>query len=434
MSRSVSCSFLINSRPLLVSQSRTSHQLSTFACQSLAHFSSTLNLCLSVSSSFVSNSRPLLVSQSSFLINSWHLLVSQSSFLINSRHLLVSQSSFLINSRPLLYHAWKRKKEKLTNALASSSAQLLWFTAGAETSPHHAVRKTGSPRKKSLSPLAFVPGACTYCCLQLLVCRHEVSTSPPKEWPWGQMNSLPKSTRCRWAGVWPGFPYSFRQTLNSKRVTDALWGCHFVVLWTGPRFPPLFSRESLNNPHPPRSHRAPPFVGLTVQPCGEPCGSAAWLDFLTVEVYLNRKEIRLFWVLESMQVDSSMFGMFRFRIRWAAAAQEIIQAEHRAFDMSFCWTGEHVEPRAAWFYAEPSRAEKHVQKDKRNRARWGWGGGGYLGSHLFYPLFCLLFSSQYQFFFCVDKFSKIMNIRFKAEQVSICKYVTHYSFSTLTNS
>jgi len=136
MSRSVSRSFLINSRPLLVSQSRISHQLSTFACQSVAHFSSTLNLCLSVSSSFVSNSRPLLV----------------------------SQSSFLINSRPLLYHAWKRKKEKLTNVLASSSAQLLWFTAGAETSPHHAVRKTGSPRKKSLSP----PSICTRSLLLLL--------------------------------------------------------------------------------------------------------------------------------------------------------------------------------------------------------------------------------------------------------------------------
>jgi hypothetical protein len=162
------------------------------------------------------------------------------SFLINYRPLLVSQSSSLINSRPLLYDAWKIKKEKLTNVLASSSAQLLWFTAAAETSPHHAVRKTGSPRKKSLSPLEFVPGAGTYCCMQLLLCTHEVSTSPPKEWPRGQMKALPRSTRCRWAGVGPGFPYSSRQTLNIKRVSDGLWACHFVVCKLGPPFHPFF--------------------------------------------------------------------------------------------------------------------------------------------------------------------------------------------------
>ncbi len=40
-------------------------------------------------------------------------------------------------------------------------------------------------------------------------------------------------------------------------------------------------------PHPPPRHiielRAP-LLGLTVQPCGEPCGSAAGFDFLTVRV------------------------------------------------------------------------------------------------------------------------------------------------------
>jgi len=33
-----------------------------------------------------------------------------------------------------------------------------------------------------------------------------------------------------------------------------------------------------------------PFLGLTVQPCGEPCGSAAGFDFLTVEVIQIKKK------------------------------------------------------------------------------------------------------------------------------------------------
>jgi hypothetical protein len=40
---------------------------------------------------------------------------------------------------------------------------------------------------------------------------------------------------------------------------------------------------------------------------------------------------------------------------------------------------EHVEPCVAWFYAEPCRAEKHVQEDKKNMCRTElncvcWGG------------------------------------------------------------
>jgi hypothetical protein len=39
--------------------------------------------------------------------------------------------------------------------------------------------------------------------------------------------------------------------------------------------------EALNTP---TQHCPAPFLGLTVQPCGEPCGSAAGFDFLTVEL------------------------------------------------------------------------------------------------------------------------------------------------------
>jgi hypothetical protein len=144
-----------------------------------------------------------------------------------------------------------------------------------------------------------------------------------------------------------------------------------------------------------------------------------------------------------------MFGMSPFRICWAAAGQEIIQAEQRASDISFCSTGEHVEPCCLVLCRTKQgrktcarRQEKHAP----DRARWVGGGGEggrgvYLGSKypkdghlppLFFSFFLLC--SQYRFFFCVDNFSKIMNIKFKAEQVSICKYLTHYSFSTLTNS
>jgi hypothetical protein len=51
-------------------------------------------------------------------------------------------------------------------------------------------------------------------------------------------------------------------------------------------------RETLNYPPPPPpgKHFPVPFLGLTVQPCGEPCGSAAGFDFLTVEVIQMKKK------------------------------------------------------------------------------------------------------------------------------------------------
>ncbi len=42
-----------------------------------------------------------------------------------------------------------------------------------------------------------------------------------------------------------------------------------------------FFGEMLNTP---MEHCPASFLGLTVQPCDEPCGSAAGFDFLTVEV------------------------------------------------------------------------------------------------------------------------------------------------------
>jgi len=54
-------------------------------------------------------------------------------------------------------------------------------------------------------------------------------------------------------------------------------------------------------------HCPAPFLGLTVQRCGEPCGSAAGFDFLSAEV------IQLvFSTLESMPVVCGMFLRGRF--------------------------------------------------------------------------------------------------------------------------
>jgi len=41
---------------------------------------------------------------------------------------------------------------------------------------------------------------------------------------------------------------------------------------------------------PPIEHCPAPFSGLTVQPCGEPCGSVIGFDFLTVEVVEMKKK------------------------------------------------------------------------------------------------------------------------------------------------
>ncbi len=329
--------------------------------------------------------------------------------------MLIGQSSFLINSRPLLYDAWKRKKEKLTNVHASSSAQLLWFTAAADFTTWH-IRKTGSPRKKSVSPLAFVPGAWTFCCLQLLLCTHEVSTSPPEGMtPWRHYPGRPG------AGA-PVFDQVSRTLLvklyTFKRVTDALWPRHFVVLWTGPPFPPPLSRETLNTPLP-----SPPFPSpnralssALFGPDSAALRRTVWfccrVSIFDCRSYLNRKEIRILYVLESMSVDSTSLCFGRFHIEFAGRqqAEKLIQAEQRAFDMSFL-LNRHVEPCCLVLCRTKQGRKPCTRQSSRG------GGGGYLGSCLFYPLFFLLFSSLFSvpiLFLCRQNFSKIMNIRFKA--------------------
>jgi hypothetical protein len=44
------------------------------------------------------------------------------------------------------------------------------------------------------------------------------------------------------------------------------------------------TRDSKYAPPPPLELCPAPFLGLPVQPCGEPCGSAAGFYFLTVEI------------------------------------------------------------------------------------------------------------------------------------------------------
>jgi hypothetical protein len=56
-------------------------------------------------------------------------------------------------------------------------------------------------------------------------------------------------------------------------------------------------RETLNSrpapPPAPIEHCPAPFLGLTVQPCREPCGSVAGSDFLTVKVIQIKKQKNL---------------------------------------------------------------------------------------------------------------------------------------------
>jgi hypothetical protein len=66
------------------------------------------------------------------------------------------------------------------------------------------------------------------------------------------------------------------------------------------------------------------FLGLTVQPCGEPCGSAAGFDFLTVQVIEIEKKSYFRQCLNLCQwlEPGSMIGRFRFRISYSAAKQK----------------------------------------------------------------------------------------------------------------
>jgi hypothetical protein len=77
--------------------------------------------------------------------------------------------------------------------------------------------------------------------------------------------------------------------------------------------------------YPPIEHCLAPFLGLTVQPCGEPCGPAAGFDFFSVEVIQIKKKTDSSQFLNLCQcfVACSTPGRFRIRFRWAAAERNL---------------------------------------------------------------------------------------------------------------
>jgi hypothetical protein len=72
-------------------------------------------------------------------------------------------------------------------------------------------------------------------------------------------------------------------------------------------------RQDAKYSPPPIEHCPPPFLGLTTQPCGEPCGFAAGFGFLTVEVVELEKKACFLQRLNLCQcyVASSTPGRFR---------------------------------------------------------------------------------------------------------------------------
>jgi hypothetical protein len=76
-----------------------------------------------------------------------------------------------------------------------------------------------------------------------------------------------------------------------------------------------FLGETVNTP--PIELCPAPSLGLTVQPCGEPCG----FDFLTLEVIWIQKKLHYFQPLDLFLriVQCSVLGGFGFRICWAPA-------------------------------------------------------------------------------------------------------------------
>jgi len=79
--------------------------------------------------------------------------------------------------------------------------------------------------------------------------------------------------------------------------------------------PPPLGLNAIYNP-PPIEHCPAPFVGLTVQPCGEPCGSFAGFDLLTGEVIEIKKKSNCTQRLNMCQwlVPYSMLEKFRLWI------------------------------------------------------------------------------------------------------------------------
>jgi hypothetical protein len=80
----------------------------------------------------------------------------------------------------------------------------------------------------------------------------------------------------------------------------------------------IWADERLNTTH---LALAGALLVLTVQPCGEPCGSAAEFDFLTVKVNQRQKKASFFQRLNLSQWSEaySIPVKFIIRFRWAAA-------------------------------------------------------------------------------------------------------------------
>jgi hypothetical protein len=100
-----------------------------------------------------------------------------------------------------------------------------------------------------------------------------------------------------------------------------------------------------------------------------------------VGVFLNRKEIVFSFTPESMPMVSTMFHAWEIQILNLLNHSETkkkIRAKLKCeeHDIFFCWIEEHVDG-VVLFYVEPYRAEKHVQKDKKNMC-WTKLNGGYL--------------------------------------------------------
>ncbi len=106
--------------------------------------------------------------------------------------------------------------------------------------------------------------------------------------------------------------------------------------------------------------------------------------------YLNRKEIRILYVLESMSVDSTSLCFGRFHIEFAGRqqAEKLIQAEQRAFDMSFLLNRRTCRTVLLGSMQNQAGPKTMCQKTRETCTRQSsMAGGGYLGSCLFYPLF-----------------------------------------------
>jgi len=103
-----------------------------------------------------------------------------------------------------------------------------------------------------------------------------------------------------------------------------------------------------------------PFLGLTVQPCREPCGSVTGFDFLTVEVIQIENKTPFLQCLNLCQ--SVVCSMFFTGLELTAKRNVLIQLKKHYYVL--LQNKKNMLYRVAWFYAEPCRAQKHAQEDK----------------------------------------------------------------------